>query len=139
MVNNERQLEDHEKTFVDYIKEGDVEKFRALAFKWSASDVDSVVNYRDENGLGVLHWAADRGNKDIMKLLLDIKDIDVNQKDNEGQTALHYACSNGHLNVVRLLIDCPRVNKRIRDNDNLLPEDIAVDTEVINLMHEISN
>ena len=72
MVNNEIALEDNEKTLVDWIKEDNTAKFRELASKWSVSEVDSVVNYRDENGLGLLHWAADRGCKDIVKVLLDI-------------------------------------------------------------------
>jgi len=134
MVNNEIALEDNEKTLVDWIKEDNTAKFRELASKWSVSEVDSVVNYRDENGLGLLHWAADRGCKDIVKVLLDIKDLDVNQKDNDGQTALHYACSCGHLSVVETLLNCPKLDRNIRDNDNLLPEDAAVDKEVINLL-----
>lgn len=134
MINNETALEDDEKKLVDWIKEDNVPKFRELASKWSVTEVDSVVQFRDENGLGLIHWAADRGSKDIVKLLLDIKDLDVNQKDNEGQTALHYACSCGHLSVVQTLLDCPKIDRDIRDNDDLLPEDTAVDKEVINLL-----
>ena len=134
MMNSERALEDDEKKLVDWIKEDNVSKFRELASKWSVTEVDSVVQFRDENGLGLIHWAADRGSKDIVKLLLDIKDLDVNQKDNDGQTALHYACSCGHLDVVQTLLDFPKTDRSIRDNDNLLPEDTAVDKEVINLL-----
>jgi len=134
MVNDEKGLKEDEKKLVDWIKEDNVAKVRELSFKWNASDVDSVINYRDENGMGVIHWAADRGNKDIVKMLLDIKDLDVNQKDNDGQTALHYASSCGHLEVVQLLIDCPKVDRTIRDNDNLVPEDTAVDNEVKNIL-----
>ena len=134
MVNNEEELEEDKKQVVDWIKEDNVTKFRELAFKWNASEVDSVIDFRDENGLGVIHWAADRGNKDIVKMLLDIKDLNLNQKDNDGQTALHYASSCGHLDVVKLLIDCPKVDRTIRDNDNLLPEDIAATDEVKNII-----
>ena len=134
MVNNEIALEDNDKTLVDWIKEDNTKKFSELASKWSVSEVESVVNFRDENGLGLIHWAADRGNKDIVKLLLDIKDLDVNQKDNEGQTALHYACSCGHLEVIETLLNCSKLDRNIRDNDNLLPEDAAVDKEVIDLL-----
>ena len=137
MVNEEADLKENEKTFVDWIKEGNTTKFRELAFKWSATDVDSVINYRDENGLGVIHWACDRGNKDIVKMLLDIKDLDVNLKDNDGQTALHYACSCGHLDVVQTLLDCPKVDRTIRDNENLLPEDSTSDNKVINLLQQL--
>ena len=134
MVNNEIALEDNDKTLVDWIKEDNTKKFSELASKWSVSEVESVVNFRDENGLGLIHWAADRGNKDIVKLLLDIKDLDVNQRDNEGQTALHYACSCGHLDVIETLLNCSKLDRNIRDNDNLLPEDAAVDKEVIELL-----
>ena len=134
MVNNEKALEDEEKTLVDWIKEDNIPKFRELASKWTVSEVDSVVNFRDENGLGLIHWAADRGSKDIVKLLLDIKDLDVNQKDNDGQTALHYASSCGHLDVVQTLLNCPKIDRNIRDNDNMLPVDVAVDKEVVDLL-----
>lgn len=137
MVKVEKDLNEEEKTFVDWIKEGNLIKLRELAFKWTVSDVDTVINYRDENGLGVIHWASDRGNKDIVKMLLDIKDLDVNLKDNDGQTALHYASSCGHLDVVQILIDCPRVDRTIRDNENLLPEDSTSDQEVINILQQM--
>ena len=137
MVKDEKDLEEEEKTFVDWIKEGNLTRFQELAFKWTASDVDAVINYRDENGLGVIHWASDRGNKDIVRMLLDIKDLDVNLKDNDGQTALHYASSCGHLDVVQILLDCPKVDRTIRDDENLLPEDSTADKEVIKLLQQI--
>lgn len=137
MAKDEKDLEEEEKTFVDWIKEGNFTKFQELAFKWTASDVDAVINYRDENGLGVIHWASDRGNKDIVRMLLDIKDLDVNLKDNDGQTALHYASSCGHLDVVQILLNCPKVDRTIRDDENLLPEDSTADKEVIKLLQQI--
>ena len=137
MAKDEKDLQEEEKTFVDWMKEGNLTKLRDLALKWTSSDLEAVIQYRDENGLGVIHWASDRGNKDIVKMLLDIKDLDVNLKDNDGQTALHYASSCGHLDVVQTLIDCPRVDRNIRDDENLLPEDSTTDNKVIRLLQQV--
>ena len=134
MVNTEKDLREDEKILVDWIKEDNVEKVRELVS--NIDDTNSVIKYRDENGLGVIHWAADRGNKDIVKMLLNIKGLDVNLQDNDGQTALHYACSCSHIEVVKLLTDCPNVDRTIRDNDHLLPEDTVIDKKLINLLRE---
>ena len=131
MVNAEKDLSEDKKTLVDWIKEENVEKVKLLIL--NARDNDSVIKYRDKDGMGLIHWAADRGNKDIVNILLSVNDLDVNLQDNEGQTALHYASSCGHADVVRLLLECPNVDKTIRDNDNLLAKDNATDDAVMTL------
>lgn len=50
--------------------------------------------------------AAQEGDIELLKSLIDVKKVNVNAKDKEGygQTALHYGCWFGNLKVVELLI-----------------------------------
>jgi ankyrin repeat protein len=52
-----------------------------------------------------LSWAAKRGHKGIVKLLLE-KGADVNAATvSFGQTPLYWASENGHVDVVKLLLE----------------------------------
>ena len=52
-----------------------------------------------------LHWAASRGDTEIMKLLLEQEGIDVNVINKWGNTALHEATWNGRTEIVKLLLE----------------------------------
>jgi len=116
---------DESKTVLDWIKEGDVERVR------QSLTPDISQNFRDENGLGLIHWAADRGVVDIVRLVTaahthqpgEAKSV-INSRDEDGQTALHYACSNGHTEVVEYLLSCDGVDTTLRDTDGFTAEDI---------------
>jgi len=49
------------------------------------------VNAKDEGGLTALHWAAQAGNVNCLKMILDCGDVDPTVTDNEGMTPLHVA------------------------------------------------
>ena len=53
----------------------------------------------------LLHSAAESGDTDKVKTLLEHGEVSVNCTDSIGKTALHYACAKGHLGVVRMLIE----------------------------------
>lgn len=53
-------------------------------------------------GMSPLHWAAARGHKDVVELLVANK-IDINAKDNDGETPLNLAGKQGQLEVVQWL------------------------------------
>jgi hypothetical protein len=59
---------------------------------------------KDSNGRSPLSWAAAKGNKASVKLLLEGA-ADINSEDNYGQTPLTRAALYGHEAVVKLLID----------------------------------
>ncbi|KAF3941503.1 Tankyrase-1 [Dactylella cylindrospora] len=52
-----------------------------------------------------LHWAAQAGDLDECRRLLDARELDVDVRDGNGETPLHFAAWYGALPVVKLLID----------------------------------
>ncbi|CAN1250832.1 Acyl-CoA-binding domain-containing protein 2 [Linum perenne] len=72
-----------------------------------------VINI-DSEGRTPLHWAVDRGHRNIVELLVE-RNADVNAKDNEGQTALHYAVVCEREGIAELLV---KQNANIDEKDN---------------------
>lgn len=122
---NEDIIEDSSKSIEDFIKEGNIEKLKHLLKTIDSSDLNSL----DDNGLGLIHWASDRGNSDVLKIIINTKGININLQDSEGQTALFYASSCGHKNCVKLLLD-QGANKNILDNEESTCIDVAYDEEI---------
>ena len=58
-----------------------------------------------KKGSTPLHFAARRGNDEIVKVLLEQPKVKVDAKDSSGKTALHLACSEGHCRVCQLLLN----------------------------------
>ena len=117
-------INESEKSIEDFVREGNIDKLQELL-----KEVDPVeLNLLDENGLGLIHWASDRGNFDILKIILNTKGININLQDSEGQTALFYASSCGHKTCVKLLLD-HGANKEILDNEESSCIDVAYDDE----------
>ena len=75
-----------------------------------------------------IHWAADRGNADMVHILLKYG-ADVNAQDIDGQTALHYACSVGSDSVIQILLKSS-ADKKISDNEGLKPDDVLEDDDI---------
>ena len=61
------------------------------------------INTEDRNGRTQLDDACDKGNTDLVKRLLENKDIDVNLVS-EGHPPLVIACVNDRLDIVNTLI-----------------------------------
>jgi ankyrin repeat protein len=62
------------------------------------------VNQKNYNGETALHWAAIKGNKVLVRLLVD-KGADVKAEDNNRKTVLHLAAQGADEVLVRLLVD----------------------------------
>merc|ERR1712014_524734 len=106
-------------TLWDLVKEGSLEQLRVVLdslqdqVEAQLSEQVELVRLVDDDGLTLLHWAADRGQVEMAVLLLDAV-------DGEGQTALHYAASCAHVDLVALLLE-RGADKTIQDGDGLTP------------------
>ncbi|XP_065389276.1 acyl-CoA-binding domain-containing protein 6 isoform X2 [Macaca fascicularis] len=81
---HEETIREEDKNIFDYCRENNIDHItKAIKSK----NVD--VNVKDEEGRALLHWACDRGHKELVTVLLQHR-ADINCQDNEGQTALHY-------------------------------------------------
>jgi hypothetical protein len=66
-----------------------------------------------------LSWAAENGDTDVVKLLLDTGEVDVDAKNvQNGRTALSYAAESGHVAVVKSLLETGRVDVDAKDRQN---------------------
>lgn len=121
----EDYIDDSEKSIEDFIRDGNSDKLNELLKNVDPTDLNSL----DENGLGLIHWASDRGNLEILKIILNTKGIDIDLQDSEGQTALFYASSCGHKTCLQLLL-ARGANKEIVDNEETSCSDVAYDDEI---------
>ncbi|KAG5888223.1 hypothetical protein JTB14_035572 [Gonioctena quinquepunctata] len=113
----------------DFIKSGDVMEVQ----KYLRGGVKSAnLNVLDQEGLGVVHWAADSGNLEILKLLVDAG-AGLELRDGDGQTALHYAASCGHVHCVKFLMD-KGADVGVLDNDGNSPADVTNDDDIKELL-----
>jgi hypothetical protein len=62
------------------------------------------VNKTDEYGRLPLHLACDKGDKDLVQVLVKFG-ADVNKADQFRRAPLFNACQNGHIEVVKILLD----------------------------------
>ncbi|XP_062960841.1 acyl-CoA-binding domain-containing protein 6 isoform X2 [Cynocephalus volans] len=123
---HEETIREEDKNIFDYCRENNIDHItKAIKSK----NVD--VNMKDEEGRALLHWACDRGHKELVTVLLQYG-VDINCQDNEGQTALHYAAACEFLDIVELLLQSG-ADPTLRDQDGCLPEEVT-DCKAISLV-----
>lgn len=115
---HEETIREEDKNIFDYCRENNIDHI-TKAIKSKSVD----VNMKDEEGRALLHWACDRGHKELVTVFLQYK-ADVNCQDNEGQTALHYAAACEFLDIVELLLQSG-ADPTLRDQDGCLPEEVT--------------
>ena len=81
------------------------------------------VNWTDENGVTLLHFAAAGNDKSLVELFLNNK-LDVNVRDAGGNTPLHYAAEAAQMSVVETLI-AHKANARALNKENMTPTQYA--------------
>ena len=149
-------VEDSKKTLFDWCREGRLDKIKELVRNYeglvddgqsmadwtilSANSNNHFISPRThfltEDGMNLLHCAADLGYCDIVEYLIHDLSFDVNSADDDGQCALHYAAACSHADVVRLLLETGVVDVTLMDVDELTAMDVAEDDDVKEMLLE---
>lgn len=118
---HQRKEEEGDLTLWDLVKEGSLAQLTTVLdslqdqVRSQLSEQVDLGQLKDDEGLTLLHWAADRGQVDMAVLLLARDPQLLDSQDSSGQTALHYAASCAHGDMVQLLIsrgaDCSIVDE----------------------------
>lgn len=125
----EEMIREEDKNIFDYCRENNMER---VSQALSAKTVD--VNAKDEEGRALLHWACDRGHKELVSLLLQ-NNAEINSQDDEGQTALHYASACEFAAIVELLLQAG-ADASIKDQEGSLPEEVTESSAISSLLHQ---
>ncbi|POR37516.1 Putative ankyrin repeat protein [Tolypocladium paradoxum] len=92
-------------------------------FKALLEMLGGKADARNERGHTALHYAAKRGNLEMVRLLLARPEVDAGAVDNCICTPLHHAAHNCRLGVINLLLDRPEVDIDAEDESG----DTAID------------
>ncbi|XP_016146012.1 acyl-CoA-binding domain-containing protein 6-like [Sinocyclocheilus grahami] len=125
----EEKIREEDKNIFDYCRENNIEYVSE-----AISSKKMEVNTRDEEGRALLHWACDRGHKDLVSLLLQ-NNADINSQDDEGQTALHYASACEFAEIVELLLKAG-ADPSIKDQEGSLPEEVTESSAISSLLRQ---
>lgn len=124
---SEPDIDVNEMTVLEAAKENCGDRLRELI----KSD-PSLKDERDEDGLTVLHWAADRNAVDALTAGIS-GGCDIAAVDESGQTALHYAVSCGHVNATQILLQAG-ASPTVKDLEGNTAIDLASDDDIKNLL-----
>lgn len=125
----EETIREEDKNIFDYCRENNIERVSQ-----ALSSRNTDVNAKDEEGRALLHWASDRGHKELVSLLLQNK-ADINSQDDEGQTALHYASGCEFTDIVELLLQ-GGADASIKDKEGSLPEEVTESSTISSMIHQ---
>jgi ankyrin repeat protein len=89
-------------------------------------DEGANIEAGDSSAATALHYAAERGYKDVVELLISHgADVSARRTYPAGDTPLHGAARAEHENIVRLLVD-NGADVNAKNNEGLTPADVAV-------------
>ncbi|CRL26465.1 Ankyrin repeat-containing domain [Penicillium camemberti] len=89
-----------------------------------------------------LSHAAEAGHENVVKLLLDTRQVDVDSRDSQQRTPLAYAAERGDAMVVQLLLDTGKVDVDFQDITHRTPLSYAKwngDKKVIQMLELYKN
>ncbi|XP_053287037.1 acyl-CoA-binding domain-containing protein 6 [Pleuronectes platessa] len=125
----EEMIREEDKNIFDYCRDNNIDHISQAI---GSQKVE--VNATDEEGRALLHWACDRGHKELVSVLLQHK-ADINSQDNEGQTALHYASACEFAEIVELLLNSG-ADPSIKDMEGSLPEEVTESSAISSLLRQ---
>jgi len=80
------------------------------------------VNARDCTGSTALTWAAYKGHEEVVKMLLEHKDVNPDRADTKyGWTPLSWAAERGHEGIVKMFLERREVNPDPADTNGRTP------------------
>ena len=94
---------------------------------------------RDQDGWTSLHWATLHGHLDLVRWLVDEKQVDPSCQSREGWTPLHVASQNGHLDIVRWLVEKQWVDPLCQDKEGLTPRHVASRNDHLDIVRWLAN
>jgi len=78
------------------------------------------INKQDVNGRCALHLVAASGNVDLLRLILNMENVQVEIKDEKGRTPFFIACQHNHLQCMKEVVT-HGASAKSRDNDSETP------------------
>jgi len=98
------------------------------------------VNFVDkESGKTALLWIIERGQLDLVSLMLLIMELDVNVKDLEGRSALRLAVESGSMRCVDMLMERSRLSLDDPDLDGITTMVYAYEHKLMDVVHVLLN
>ncbi|XP_046559443.1 histone-lysine N-methyltransferase EHMT2-like [Haliotis rubra] len=95
---------------------------KTVEFVLSLDGMD--INSRGERRWTPVVWAAWRGHRDVVKLLVS-QDADVSLVDDDGNKILHWACLGGDRKTVEFVLSLDGVDINVRNNNGQTAADVA--------------
>ncbi len=74
------------------------------------------ANARNKQKETPLHYAADNGPLDLVKLLIENRDVNKNAKDLEGKTPMFRAAEHGHAEILKKFADMDDADPNVQDS-----------------------
>merc|ERR1712226_172341 len=123
-------VDEHSRTIYDWCQAGECNKVSELLISDQNFSVDQIDK---DTGMGLIHWASDGGDLNMIRMLVEKFQANVNIQDEDGQTPLHYAVSCEHLEAVKLLLEL-EADKRVNDKEGVTVVELEVDNEIKDLL-----
>jgi len=81
----------------------------------------------DVEGNTAISWAARKGHREMVEMLLEREDVTPDTADKDGRTPLSWAAGNGHEGIVAMLLKRTDVGSNTEDKDGRTPLSWAVE------------
>ena len=104
------------------------------------SNEQALPNQQGKDGKAALHHAVENQHIEVIKLLLenkevDIKEVDINLADQKGNTPLHYAVNKKHPGIAQLLLEkSDRIKPNLQNTEGLTPLALAAQKNIVSVL-----